>query len=126
MVGTLYTNRNLNNLIKAMDQLISERKINLTTFEIINIGEIYGDIKKKHLSKFYIKKLPITDRQTALKISLKYDFLILVQHTDERSKTTIPFKFYDYLNLNKLVIGIINSNELIKIFKKNVLICKCQ
>ena len=38
-----------------MDQLISERKINLTTFEIINIGEIYGDIKKKHLSKFYIK-----------------------------------------------------------------------
>ena len=118
-VGTLYTNRNLNNLIKAMDQLISERKINLTTFEIINIGEIYGDIKKKHLSKFYIKKLPITDRQTALKISLKYDFLILVQHTDERSKTTIPFKFYDYLNLNKLVIGIINSNELIKIFKKN-------
>jgi len=118
-VGTLYTNRNLNNLIKAVDQLLAERKIKLNTFEITNIGEIYGDIKQKHLSKYYIKKLPITNRTEALKQSLNYDYCMLVQHTDDRSKTTIPFKFYDYLNLNKSVIGIINNGELTTIFKKN-------
>ena len=118
-IGTLYTNRNLNNLIKAVDELIFEKKIEEDTFEITNIGEIYGKIKKNHLMKSYIKQLPITNRLSALKQSTNYEYLMIVQHTDERSKTTIPFKFYDYLNLNKLIIGIINSNELKNIFAKN-------
>ena len=29
---------------------------------------------------------------------LKNNILLLIQHTDERSKITIPYKFYDYLN----------------------------
>jgi hypothetical protein len=50
---------------------------------------------------------------------MNYDYMLLVQHTDKRSNLTIPYKFYDYLNINKPMFGILNNQELEKIFKKN-------
>ena len=37
---------------------------------------------------------------------------MLVQHTDERSRETIPYKTYDYLNLGLPVFGLLNNDEL--------------
>lgn len=37
---------------------------------------------------------------------------MVVQHTDERSRETIPYKTYDYLNLGLPVFGLLNNDEL--------------
>jgi len=47
------------------------------------------------------------------------DALIIIQHTDSRSQETIPYKVYDYLNLNMPIIGIINNTELTDILVAN-------
>jgi hypothetical protein len=118
-LGTLYTNRNFINLIKAIEQLIREGKIPSNFFKITNFGEIYGNIKTHHLSKNFITQISIKNRLIALKKAMNYDYMLLVQHTDKRSNLTIPYKFYDYLNINKPMFGILNNQELEKIFKKN-------
>jgi hypothetical protein len=39
-------------------------------------------------------------------------FLLLVQHDDNRSAETIPYKLYDYMNLNKPIIMLIKNPEI--------------
>ena len=41
-------------------------------------------------------------RNSALR-AMDSDVLLLVQHTDDRSILTIPFKIYDYLNTENLI-----------------------
>ena len=47
-----------------------------------------------------------------MRLALSYDLLLLVQHTDNRSKLTIPYKTWDYLNLQKPILALLNNNEL--------------
>ena len=44
------------------------------------------------LDKPYISWVKSTDRLKAIKFCCKSDILLLIQHTDERSKLTFPFK----------------------------------
>ena len=37
--------------------------------------------------------------------------MLLVQHTDDRSALTIPFKVYDYLNTENLILGLTYKNQ---------------
>jgi hypothetical protein len=117
--GTLYSTRNFYSLIKAIEFLIQNRKILKSEIEILNIGEIYGEIKKHHLNKSYISWQPIQSREKALKKCCEADFLLLIQHTDYRSKLTLPYKLYDYLNLKKPIFALTNNSELNSILKIN-------
>jgi len=49
-----------------------------------------------------------------LKKALEADILLIVQHSDKRSITTMPFKTYDYLNTGKLIFALIFKNNEIK------------
>ena len=56
---------------------------------------------------------------------MKCSYLLLVQHNDERSKETIPYKFYDYLNLRIPIFAITNNEELNSlILKTGGIVCK--
>ena len=45
-------------------------------------------------------------RELAHQKAMDSDILLLVQHTDDRSALTIPFKVYDYLNTENLILGL--------------------
>ena len=111
-LGTLYSTRNFYALINAIDKLIEEEKVNKDDIEILNLGEIYGDLREHHLSRSYIRYEPIKPREEALKIANSYMVSLLVQHNDSRSITTIPYKTYDYLNISNPILALTNSNEL--------------
>ena len=56
--------------------------------------------------------IPERGRLDALRIASHADILLLVQHTDKRSAETIPYKIYDYLNLNKPIIALTLNQEI--------------
>lgn len=118
-LGTLYSTRNLNTLIQAIDELIFEGKISKDQIEILNLGEIYGEIKEHHLSKSYIKQEGIKPREEAINIASKFMVSLLVQHADSRSEATIPYKTYDYINIGNPILALTNSEELSKLLADN-------
>ena len=118
-LGTLYSTRNFNTLIQAIDQLIDQKKITTDEIELINQGDIHGDYKTNYLSKSYFKQYPIRPRREAIEFCSSSNINLVVQHTDPRSSTTIPYKLYDYMNLNKPILGLINSEELKNLLAKH-------
>ncbi len=111
-LGTLYSTRNFYTLITAIDKLISEGKILEDQIELMNLGEIYGEIKEHHLAKCYIKNQSIKPRREAIADAKQYSASLLIQHADDRSKLTIPYKTYDYLNLRNPILALTNNQEL--------------
>tara|TARA_R110001583_G_scaffold111063_2_gene260136 strand:+ start:13638 stop:14894 length:1257 start_codon:yes stop_codon:yes gene_type:complete len=111
-LGTLYSTRNFNTLIQAIDELIDERLIDKNQIEILNLGEIYGEIKEHHLLRSYIKQESIKPREEAIYIASTYMVSLLIQHSDSRSEATIPYKTYDYINIGNPILALTNSDEL--------------
>ena len=93
----------MNNLFKAIDELIKEKFLNSNDIEVLNLGEIYCKEKNSYLDKEYFIQYEIKSRTDALKILSDYDLCILIQHTDLRSRITIPYKIYDYINSSKKI-----------------------
>ncbi|WP_114785921.1 hypothetical protein [Vibrio tetraodonis] len=118
-LGTLYSSRNLYSLIQAIDELIEEAKIDKNLIKITNLGDIYGEMKEHHLSRNYIEQLPILPREEAVAFAATKDISLLVQHNDERSQATIPYKTYDYINIKNPILGLTNSLELSSLLRDN-------
>ncbi|MCA6423902.1 MAG: hypothetical protein IM568_13975, partial [Flavobacterium sp.] len=114
-LGSLYQTRNLDTLMKAIDELISEGiKPNIQ----INIYGVMNTDIRERITKFqhpgYFILHGHVSREQAVKKARQADVLLLVQHTDMRSKTTIPFKLYDYLHSGNLIWGLIYRNSEIE------------
>ena len=104
-LGTLYSTRNFNNLIPAIC------KENIKNLKLINVGYVTNEnIKQSNCVKVTYEDE--VSRFDALRILDKNDIALLIQHTDNRSKTTIPYKTWDYLNSNKLIFALTNNREL--------------
>jgi len=112
-LGSLYQSRNLDNLIEALFLLKEEG------YDVENLFEInlYGNIDKDILYRINQVKLKIInihgliDRNLAMNKAFQSDVLLLVQNTDNRSITTIPFKTYDYLHTGRLILGLLYKND---------------
>lgn len=111
-LGTLYTSRNFDTLTQAFDELIEEKKVTCETFELVNLGEIYGEYRENYLKRPYFKQIKTMERKKALEIAKSSFINLIVQHSDPRSTTTIPYKLYDYLNLRRPILGLTNNDEL--------------
>ena len=72
-----------------------------------------------YLNRKEFQHLEPMDRKSALEYCTDMDALIIIQHTDKRSQETIPYKVYDYFNLNMPIIGVINNTELREILVDN-------
>lgn len=121
--GTLYTSRNLKNLIIAINLLKKKKKIDNSKISLLNFGDVYGENQIKMLDEPYISWRKSTNRVDAIKFCCKSDVLLLIQHTDQRSKLTFPFKVYEYLNLKKIIFALVNNNELKKMLTKRGHVC---
>lgn len=111
-LGTLYGTRNMDNLFKAIDNLKGANQSFYQQIKIVNLGALYLENKDRYLERADFEQIVEVDRVEALKIASTADFLLLIQHTDNRSLETVPYKTYDYLNLGLPIFGITNNSEL--------------
>lgn len=111
-LGTLYGTRNLDVFFKALDELHEEGFVLANKVRVVNLGAIYCDTVEEYMARPDFQLLEALEREDALKRAQMASCLLLVQHTDERSQETIPYKTYDYLNLNLPVLGLLNNDEL--------------
>ena len=81
-------------------------------YELNLYGWIADDIKSriKNRNNKKIKIYGMISREQAHFEALRSDVLLLIQHTDNRSCLTIPFKIYDYLNTGNLILGLTYKN----------------
>jgi hypothetical protein len=115
----LYGNRNLDNFFCALDELKVERYEPASRIRVINLGDIYLDNLYNYYQRKDFHNLKPMERELALKYCKDMHGLLIIQHTDQRSQETIPYKVYDYLNLEMPILGIINNDELKEILVEN-------
>jgi hypothetical protein len=111
-LGSLYATRTFKTIISALDLLIARGVFQETEIELLNLGHVAPEIRAEICQKSYVKISPPVGREKALRLAASYDIMLLIQNKDERSQVTIPYKTYDYLNLNNKVLGLLNSSEL--------------
>lgn len=111
-LGTLYGSRNLDKFFAALDSMYEKTKVKVGELQVTNLGSVYTENAEEYEKRFDFRHLPERQRLDALKIAKDVDFLLLVQHDDRRSAETIPYKLYDYLNLDVPIILLIKNPEI--------------
>lgn len=111
-LGTLYGSRNLDTFFEALEDIRLKGLGGIQSVTVNNMGAVYLPQLQIYRQIQGFLHTPPLDRTEALQLAAKADCLLLVQHADSRSDETIPYKFYDYLNLGLPVFGILKSNEL--------------
>jgi len=118
-LGSLYASRNFKSIISAIDSLISEDILTTSNVELINLGHVAPEIRAEIIQKSYVKILPAISRVEALKYASSCDMNLLIQNNDQRSRVTIPYKTYDYLNLQNTILALLNSEELTDLIRQH-------
>lgn len=116
-LGTLYGDRNLKLLFSALDEVYSKRPKAKGSILVANLGNIYLPEIEEYRARGDFMALSPVPRPEALGLARQADYLLLVQHIDSRSKATIPYKTYDYLNLGRPVLGLLNNPELAELLE---------
>ena len=116
-LGSLYSGRSFDNIITAIDKMIKRGDIKENDIELINLGHVSTEERCKIIGKSYVKIYKPIPRRKALEFASKCNISLLIQHIDNRSKVTIPYKTYDYLNLGNHILALLRSNELTKLIK---------
>jgi glycosyltransferase involved in cell wall biosynthesis len=111
-VGSLYQSRNFDLFLSALKELEDSKFISAQEIRVINIGTVNIPNLNYSNSNFEFIFMSEQKREIALEIASKASVLMLVQHIDYRSKETIPFKLYDYLNLSLPILGLIDNSEI--------------
>ena len=111
-LGTLYGSRNLDLFFNALDALREDGFEPARAVRVVNLGAVYCETAPRYLARLDFQSLDALDRVKALRRAQQASCLLLIQHTDERSRETIPYKTYDYLNLEMPVFGLLNNDEL--------------
>lgn len=116
-LGTLYGTRNLDLFFQALDSL-REKGFDLADkVRVVNLGAVYCDNKTEYLQRADFQSLDGLERVKALQRAQQASCLLLVQHNDIRSHETIPYKTYDYLNLDIPIFGVLKNAELKQIIE---------
>lgn len=116
-LGTLYGSRNLDLFFKALDSLLDDGFDLARSVRVVNLGAVYCENSANYLERSDFQSLDALERIGALRRASQASCLMLIQHTDERSRETIPYKTYDYLNLGLPVLGLLNNDELSVLIK---------
>jgi len=114
-LGSLYGSRNLDLFFSALERVIDEDSLNSSKFQVINVGHLNEDQINHYSSNVEFISVPDLDREQAMAFAMNCNVLLLIQHEDSRSTESIPFKIYDYLNLNLPIISIIDNPEILNL-----------
>jgi LmbE family N-acetylglucosaminyl deacetylase len=117
-LGSLYSTRNFVAITAAIDSLVAAGGLRESDIELINLGHVSPEIRAKISSRSYVRIMPPVSRIEALEFAAGCDVALLIQNSDERSRVTIPYKTYDYLNLGNRVLALLNSDELTELLEQ--------
>jgi hypothetical protein len=115
LTGTYYSNTNLKTLFKILnrlllDNLLTSDKIFLH-FYVNDFDQIYEHLMKYAPSiKFQFHKLVSRDLIFE-KIISKFDLMLVLTYSYGESVDSVPGKLYEYLGLNKFVLGVVNGDK---------------
>lgn len=112
-LGSLYGSRNLDLFFSALERVIEEDSLNSSNFQVVNVGHINEDQINRYSSVVEFISIPSLEREQAIEFATSCNVLLLIQHEDSRSAESIPFKIYDYLNLNLPIISILDNSEIL-------------
>ncbi len=112
-LGSLYGSRNLDLFFSALERVIEEDSLNSSDFQVVNVGHINEDQINRYSSVVEFISIPNLEREHAIEFAISCNVLLLIQHEDSRSAESIPFKIYDYLNLNLPIISILDNSEIL-------------
>jgi glycosyltransferase involved in cell wall biosynthesis len=87
--------------------------------QVTNLGADYTGTEARH----DYQELALLPRDTALDRARRSQVLLLVQHADDRSLETIPFKLYDYLNLGVPILVIGRNPEIRELLSDGDFFC---
>jgi glycosyltransferase involved in cell wall biosynthesis len=116
-LGTLYGSRNLDLFFDALDALRKEGFRPAEAVRVVNLGAVYCETATSYLTRPDFHSLEALDRLTAIVRARKASVLMLVQHADDRSQETIPYKTYDYMNIGLPIFGLLKNDELQEIIE---------
>ena len=111
-LGSLYASRNFKAIIAGIESLIADGVLAENGVELINLGHVSPEIKAEICLKSYVRILSPVPREEALRYAAGCEIMLLIQNADDRSRVTIPYKTYDYLNLENSTLALLNSEEL--------------
>jgi hypothetical protein len=117
--GTLYGTRNLRPLFEALDAGYADGKFSSKELQVTNLGADYTGTEARH----DYQELALLPRDAALDRARQSQVLLLVQHADDRSLETIPFKLYDYLNLGVPILVIGRNPEIMELLSHGDFFC---
>jgi hypothetical protein len=112
-LGSLYGSRNLDLFFSALEHVIEEDSLNSSNFQVVNVGHMNEDQVNHYSSVVDFISIPNLEREQAIEFAINCNVLLLIQHEDSRSAESIPFKIYDYLNLNLPIISILDNSEIL-------------
>jgi len=116
-LGSLYSTRNLDSFLEAVVRTMTSKIPIPKEILIHNMGQIALPQIDDYFATGVFSQTHVLPRHQALHLASESDCLLLVQHNDTRSLETIPYKFYDYLNLGLTIFGVVNSEELKELIK---------
>tara|TARA_B110000027_G_scaffold61624_1_gene66208 strand:- start:14838 stop:16085 length:1248 start_codon:yes stop_codon:yes gene_type:complete len=111
--GSLYGSRNIKSFLTALTNL---EKVDSIKYNINILGSVTEEIQNdiKSFKNINISLLGRSTRDESIEMIKKADVLLLIQHADDRSSLTIPFKLYDYINSGNLIFGLLYKNKELK------------
>lgn len=116
-LGTIYSNRNFLTLEKLIDE--ASKKNPELFIEITNLGYVTIENSKINSNRLKLEIIDSAPRVDAVRTAINFDFLFLVQHLDDRSLNSFPFKVWDYLNLDVPIFALVNNYELETILRNH-------
>jgi hypothetical protein len=112
-LGSLYGSRNLDLFFAALEKVVEEDSLEATKFQVINVGHVDEQQINNYSSAIDFVSIPDLNRDEAIRFASSCSTLLLIQHEDSRSAESIPFKIYDYLNLNLPIISVLDNPEIL-------------
>jgi len=113
-LGSLYQTRNLDYFLAALKMVFLERSDLANRIEVNLYGNICSDDIKVRIHNFcfdVVRIKGLVSRNEGINQALNSDVLLLIQNNDRRSAETIPSKVYEYLLLQRKVLGLVYHNE---------------
>lgn len=112
--GSLGGVRNLETLIKGLEQAVAEEQGIASGLKIDLYGNVGSDDRERirRSACRAIFSLPgLFPRDQGLEIMQRYDVLLLIQGVHDISRETIPSKLYEYLQSGRFVLGLVYRNR---------------
>jgi hypothetical protein len=112
--GTLSGSRNLDTFILGLDSAIKIEPSIKDRLEIKLFGHIDNRVQESIKAFDFIKHYGKIDRDDVLKEMFSTDVLLVIQNCDDVSTEAIPSKIYEYLQVGKLIFGLLYNNIELK------------